>query len=112
MKQPFGVGLLAATLLALSTNAAFADYQLNILHFNDFHSRVRSINKFDATCSAAEEAKNECFGGAARLKAAIDQRRAALAGQNVVVLDAGDNFQGSCSTPPTRVRPKSSFSTT
>lgn len=95
MKQPFGVGLLAAALLALSTSAAFADYQLNILHFNDFHSRVESINKFDATCSAAEEAKNECFGGAARLKAAIDQRRAALAGQNVVVLDAGDNFQGS-----------------
>ncbi len=95
MKQPFRVGLLAATLLALSTSAAFADYQLNILHFNDFHSRVESINKFDATCSAAEEAKNECFGGAARLKAAIDQRRAALAGQNVVVLDAGDNFQGS-----------------
>ena len=95
MKQPFAVGLLAATLLALSTSAAFADYQLNILHFNDFHSRVESINKFDATCSAAEEAKNECFGGAARLKAAIDQRRAALAGQNLLVLDAGDNFQGS-----------------
>lgn len=95
MKQPFGVGLLAATLLALSTSAAFADYQLNILHFNDFHSRVESINKFDATCSAAEEAKNECFGGAARLKTIIDQRRAALAGQNVLVLDAGDNFQGS-----------------
>ncbi len=95
MKQPFGVGLLAATLVALSTSAAFADYQLNILHFNDFHSRVESINKFDATCSAAEEAKNECFGGAARLKTIIDQRRAALAGQNVLVLDAGDNFQGS-----------------
>jgi len=95
MKQPFGVGLLAAAALALSTSTAFADYQLNILHFNDFHSRVESINKFDATCSAAEEAKNECFGGAARLKTAIDQRRAALAGQNVVVLDAGDNFQGS-----------------
>ncbi|ENN87386.1 putative 5'-nucleotidase protein [Rhizobium freirei PRF 81] len=95
MKQPFGACLLAATLLALSSSAAFADYQLNILHFNDFHSRVESINKFDATCSAAEEAKNECFGGAARLKAAIDQRRAALAGQNVLVLDAGDNFQGS-----------------
>jgi 5'-nucleotidase/UDP-sugar diphosphatase len=95
MKQPLGVGLLAAATLALSSSAAFADYQLNILHFNDFHSRVESINKFDATCSTAEEAKNECFGGAARLKAAIDQRRAALAGQNVVVLDAGDNFQGS-----------------
>ncbi|MFT4184580.1 MAG: 5'-nucleotidase C-terminal domain-containing protein [Rhizobium sp.] len=95
MTKPFGVGLLAAAALALSTSAAFADYQLNILHFNDFHSRDESINKFDTTCSAAEEAKNECFGGAARLKTMIDQRRAALAGQNVLVLDAGDNFQGS-----------------
>ncbi|MDL2405532.1 5'-nucleotidase C-terminal domain-containing protein [Rhizobium calliandrae] len=95
MKQPFAVGLLSATLLALNSSAAFADYQLNILHFNDLHSRIESINKFDATCSAAEEAKNECFGGVARLKTAIDQRRAALAGQNVLVLDAGDNFQGS-----------------
>ncbi|MGV1834493.1 5'-nucleotidase C-terminal domain-containing protein [Rhizobium rhizogenes] len=95
MTKPFGVGLLAAAALALSTSAAFADYQLNILHFNDFHSRVESINKFDTTCSAAEEAKNECFGGAARMKTMIDQRRAALAGQNVLVLDAGDNFQGS-----------------
>ncbi|QND48222.1 LysM peptidoglycan-binding domain-containing protein [Rhizobium lusitanum] len=95
MTKPFGVGLLATAALALSTSAAFADYQLNILHFNDFHSRVESINKFDTTCSAAEEAKNECFGGAARMKTMIDQRRAALAGQNVLVLDAGDNFQGS-----------------
>ncbi|AYG60397.1 5'-nucleotidase C-terminal domain-containing protein [Rhizobium jaguaris] len=95
MTKPLGVGLLAAAALALSASAAFADYQLNILHFNDLHSRIESINKFDATCSAAEEAKNECFGGAARLKTAIDQRRAALAGQNVLVLDAGDNFQGS-----------------
>ncbi len=65
MTKPFGVGLLAAAALALSASAAFADYQLNILHFNDFHSRVESINKFDATCSAAEESKNECFGGSA-----------------------------------------------
>ncbi|MDE1997013.1 MAG: multifunctional 2',3'-cyclic-nucleotide 2'-phosphodiesterase/5'-nucleotidase/3'-nucleotidase, partial [Rhizobiaceae bacterium] len=95
MTKPFGIGLLAAAALALSAGTAFADYQLTILHFNDFHSRVESINKFDATCSAEEESKNECFGGAARLKAAIDQRRAALAGQNVLLLDAGDNFQGS-----------------
>ncbi|WFU08193.1 5'-nucleotidase C-terminal domain-containing protein [Rhizobium sp. CB3090] len=95
MTKPFGMGLLAAVALALSASTAFADYQLNILHFNDFHSRVEPINKFDATCSAAEESKNECFGGAARLKTAIDQRRAALAGQNVLLLDAGDNFQGS-----------------
>jgi 5'-nucleotidase/UDP-sugar diphosphatase len=95
MTKSFSFGLLTASMLALSTSAAFADYQLNILHINDFHSRVEPINKFDSTCSAEEEGKNECFGGAARLKTAIDQRRQALSGQNVVLLNAGDNFQGS-----------------
>ncbi|MBL0371715.1 5'-nucleotidase C-terminal domain-containing protein [Rhizobium sp. KVB221] len=87
--------LLSASGLALSAGAALADYELNILHINDFHSRIEAINKFDSTCSAEEEGKNECFGGAARLKTAIDQTRAALAGKNVLLLNAGDNFQGS-----------------
>jgi 5'-nucleotidase len=95
MTKSFQFGLLTASVLALSSSAAFADYQLNILHINDFHSRIEAINKFDSTCSAEEESKKECFGGAARLKTAIDQRRAALAGQNVLTLNAGDNFQGS-----------------
>jgi 5'-nucleotidase/UDP-sugar diphosphatase len=88
-------GLMTASMLALSTSAAFADYELNILHINDFHSRIESINKFDSTCTAEEEGKNECFGGAARLQVAIDQQRQELTGKNVVLLNAGDNFQGS-----------------
>ncbi|WP_349435815.1 5'-nucleotidase C-terminal domain-containing protein [Pararhizobium sp. A13] len=88
-------GLMTASILALSTSAAFADYELNILHINDFHSRIESINKYDSTCTAEEEGKNECFGGAARLKVAIDQKRGELAGKNVLLLNAGDNFQGS-----------------
>ncbi|PZM10323.1 bifunctional metallophosphatase/5'-nucleotidase [Rhizobium tubonense] len=95
MSKSVGLGLLTLSLLALNAGAAFADYQLNILHINDFHSRDESINKFDATCTADEETKKECFGGAARLKTEIDERRKALAGQNVILLDAGDNFQGS-----------------
>ncbi|QPB19078.1 5'-nucleotidase C-terminal domain-containing protein [Rhizobium sp. 007] len=95
MTKSFSFGLLTASMLALSAGAAFADYKLNILHINDFHSRIESINKFDSTCSAEDEGKNACFGGAARLKTAIDQRRQALSGQNVLLLNAGDNFQGS-----------------
>ncbi|OLP61160.1 multifunctional 2',3'-cyclic-nucleotide 2'-phosphodiesterase/5'-nucleotidase/3'-nucleotidase [Xaviernesmea oryzae] len=95
MTKTLRTGFLAASLLSLSSGAAFADYTLEILHINDFHSRIEAINKFDSTCSAEEESKNQCFGGAARLKTALDQRRAALAGQNVLVLNAGDNFQGS-----------------
>ncbi len=91
------LGLLATSLLALSGGTAFADYELNILHINDLHSRIEPINKYDSTCSAEEEGKNECFGGIARMKTAIDTRRKALsdAGANVLVLDAGDQFQGS-----------------
>ncbi|MCA1492028.1 bifunctional metallophosphatase/5'-nucleotidase [Sinorhizobium alkalisoli] len=88
-------GLITASLLALSSGAAFADYELNILHINDLHSRIESINKYDSTCSAEEEEKNECFGGVARLKTLIDQKRQELAGKNVLLLNAGDNFQGS-----------------
>lgn len=88
-------GLMTASILALSSGAAFADYELNILHINDLHSRIESINKFDSTCSAEEEGKNECFGGVARLKSLIDQKRQDLSGKNVLLLNAGDNFQGS-----------------
>ncbi|MBD9373499.1 5'-nucleotidase C-terminal domain-containing protein [Rhizobium sp. ARZ01] len=89
------IGLLTASLLALSGGTAFADYELDILHINDLHSRIEPINKFDSTCSAEEEGKNECFGGVARLKTAIDAQRQALSGKNVLLLNAGDNFQGS-----------------
>ncbi|WP_454746892.1 5'-nucleotidase C-terminal domain-containing protein [Ciceribacter selenitireducens] len=88
-------GLLSASVLTLSASGAFADFELNILHTNDFHSRVEAINKFDSTCSAEEAGKNECFGGVARMKTAIDTRRAELKDTNVLVLDAGDQFQGS-----------------
>jgi 5'-nucleotidase/UDP-sugar diphosphatase len=90
-------GLLAASILALSSGAAFADYELNILHINDLHSRIEAINKYDSTCSAEEAGKNECFGGIARVKTAIDTARKQItdAGGNVLTLDAGDQFQGS-----------------
>ena len=91
----FRSGLLAASIIALSSGSALADYELNILHINDLHSRIESINKTDSTCSAEEEGKGECFGGVARLKTAIDTQRQALAGKNVLLLNAGDNFQGS-----------------
>ncbi|OAE40593.1 5'-nucleotidase C-terminal domain-containing protein [Agrobacterium tumefaciens] len=97
MKKIFGMGMLSVSVITLSAGAALADYELNILHINDFHSRIESINKFDSTCSAEEEGKNECFGGAARLLTAINQTRDALKGEgkNVLLLNAGDNFQGS-----------------
>lgn len=86
---------ISVSALAMSASASFADYTLNILHINDWHSRIESNNKFESTCSAEEETKGECIGGAARLITALKQERDKLNGQNVIFLSAGDNFQGS-----------------
>ena len=76
---------------------ATAETTLHILHINDLHSRVQPINRFDSTCNAEDDAAGECFGGVARVATAINTLRDELtaAGENVVVLDAGDQFQGS-----------------
>lgn len=87
----------SAMLLALgaTTGVARAEFNLTILHINDFHARFEPINKYDSNCSEEDAAEKSCFGGAARLKAAIEQRREALDNSNVVLLSAGDEFQGS-----------------
>lgn len=87
--------LSSAATLALTAGVASAEYSLTILHTNDIHSRIESINKYDSTCGADDETEGKCFGGVARIKTMIDTKRAALAGQNFLVLDAGDPFQGS-----------------
>ncbi|WP_213216574.1 bifunctional metallophosphatase/5'-nucleotidase [Roseibium polysiphoniae] len=92
--------LFGATALAMTTalsGAAMADYTLTILHTNDVHSRIESINKYDSTCDAESETEGKCFGGVARIKTKIDERRDELTGEgaNFVVVDAGDQFQGS-----------------
>ena len=87
--------LMGTAALALSAGMASAEYTLHILHTNDMHSRIESINKYDSTCNAEGEAEGSCFGGFARVKTAIEAKKAELAGQNVVTLDAGDPFQGS-----------------
>ncbi len=88
--------LLASGALALSAPASLA-FTLNILHVNDQHSRIESVTKTDSSCNAEGEAAGECFGGAARVKAAVEAARdkLAAAGEPVIVLDAGDEFSGS-----------------
>lgn len=88
---------LSLALLGLGATPSQADYALTILHINDLHSRLEPITKYDSTCAADDDAEGKCFGGIARVKAKVDERRAALAaeGKNVITLDAGDQFQGS-----------------
>ncbi|MEO5323445.1 5'-nucleotidase C-terminal domain-containing protein [Mesorhizobium sp. CC13] len=95
MKRLAAIAALSASAFGYSVAPSFADYTLTILHINDWHSRIESNNKFESTCSAEEEGKGECIGGAARLVTAIAQERKKLEGQNVLLLNGGDNFQGS-----------------
>ena len=87
----------AALALVLTAGFAQADYTLHILHVNDLHSRIEPITKSDSTCKVEDDAAGDCFGGVARLATKVAELRAALEaeGQNVILLDAGDQFQGS-----------------
>ncbi|MEM7317631.1 MAG: bifunctional metallophosphatase/5'-nucleotidase [Pseudomonadota bacterium] len=87
--------LASVAALGMTAGMAAADYKLTILHTNDIHSRIESINKYDSTCSAEDEGEGKCFGGVARIKSMVDAKRAAMPDDNLLVLDAGDPFQGS-----------------
>ncbi|MEM7440192.1 MAG: bifunctional metallophosphatase/5'-nucleotidase [Pseudomonadota bacterium] len=86
--------LLATTAIAAVASMAQADLTLTILHTNDVHDRFEPISKYDSGCSDEDNAEGKCFGGIARLITAIDAAKA-RAGDNVLLLDAGDWFQGS-----------------
>lgn len=87
--------ILGSTAMAAGLSLAApvaAETTLHILHINDLHSRIQPINRFDSTCPAEDDAAGECFGGVARIATAINAIRGDLeaAGENVIVLDAGD----------------------
>lgn len=92
--------LLTAGAAVLATPAivrAQAPLRLTVLHTNDVHSRHEPINRLGAACRTEEQRPGACFGGSARLAAAIVAERAVAAaeGRIVLMLDAGDQFMGS-----------------
>lgn len=89
--------LLGAAALLGMTAAAQADFTMTVLHINDLHSRILPINKYDSTCGQEDLAENKCFGGFARVAKVLNDRRDAIeaGGGHVLVMDAGDQFQGS-----------------
>lgn len=89
--------LTAVSVLALCAGAVQAETVLHILHTNDVHSRIESINAYDSTCDAETETAGECFGGSARFVTKIAELRQQFeeAEEPVILLDGGDQFQGS-----------------
>ena len=82
----------SAAVLALSSGMAWADFNLTILHTNDFHARFEPISKYDSGCSAEDNEAGECFGGSARLVTAIEEAKGRA--ENWLLVDGGDQFQG------------------
>uniref|UniRef100_A0A673KT77 5'-nucleotidase n=1 Tax=Sinocyclocheilus rhinocerous TaxID=307959 RepID=A0A673KT77_9TELE len=63
------------------------EFELTLLHTNDVHARVEETNKDSGKCT-----KPPCFAGVARRFTKIKQVRSKE--KNVLLLDAGDQFQG------------------
>lgn len=89
--------LTAVSAAALFAGSAQAETVLHILHTNDLHSRIEAINEYDSTCDQEAKDAGECFGGVARVASKVEELRDRIRaeGGDVIVLDAGDQYQGS-----------------
>ncbi|XP_041983040.1 apyrase-like isoform X2 [Aricia agestis] len=69
--------------------ASCQDYELNIVHYNDFHARFVETSPAGTVCNPSDE---PCIGGFARLTTLI--REALQREPESLVLNGGDSFQG------------------
>ncbi|XP_072855161.2 5'-nucleotidase [Pogona vitticeps] len=78
---------LLALLCAFFSAARGGSFQLTILHTNDVHARVEETSRDSGKCAG-----QDCYGGVARRATKIREIRATH--DNVLLLDAGDQYQG------------------
>ncbi|KAJ8023892.1 5'-nucleotidase [Holothuria leucospilota] len=78
----------AYTVLVIAT----CNYELTILHTNDVHARFEQFDRYGVSCSAEDAAQGYCYGGVARRYTMAEEIRGSR--ENVLLLDAGDQFQG------------------
>lgn len=70
-----------------------AGFEFTILHTNDIHTRFEETDSYGGECTNELAALNQCFGGVARRATVIKQLTES--NPNVILIDAGDEFQGS-----------------
>lgn len=77
----------------IQDDAIYRDWlNLTILHTNDIHSHIESVNQNVQPCSEIDLEKNQCWGGMARLITAISEYRNRF--PDSLLFDAGDQLQG------------------
>ncbi len=88
------LAILVALLLSVVpvVTAQEGEFTLVVLHTNDVHARVLQFSSSGSACSEEDAAEGNCFGGVARRATAINDVRDE--GGNVILVDAGDQFQG------------------
>lgn len=77
-------------LLLLGFSVSTAAWDLVLLHTNDVHARVEETSKHSGKCGSSSS--SGCFAGVARRATVIKRIRSNES--NVLLLDAGDQFQG------------------
>ena len=87
-----GLFVVHVLLLLLSAQTILANYDLTILHTNDVHDRKEQFDSGGGMCSEEEASTGRCYGGVARTATMVKDIKAQV--DNVLFLDAGDQFQG------------------
>ncbi|XP_055533444.1 apyrase-like [Wyeomyia smithii] len=80
------------TIIALLSIACGQDdnFELSIIHINDFHARFEEVDNSSVTCDSSDG--TACVGGYARMVTVVKELLATRT--NPLYLNAGDNFQG------------------
>ena len=88
------LGVVVALLMSVVpvAMAQGGEYTLTVLHTNDVNARVLQFHQYGISCDEEDAAAGKCFGGVARRATKVDEIRAE--GGNLILVDAGDQFQG------------------
>ncbi|XP_071113275.1 5'-nucleotidase-like [Haliotis cracherodii] len=85
---------LAAIILGVSCFIRNGEaFNLTVVHTNDIHAHFEQTNIRGGPCSAKDAAANKCYGGYARIVTKVKEYRN-LKPNNTIVIDAGDQYQG------------------
>lgn len=90
------IWLLAAVPIQTAPRTSSTAVEFVVLHNNDMHSRFEQTGKYSNACQPDEIIANKCYGGFARVSAALKRFRteAQNGGPSVLYLNAGDTYTG------------------
>lgn len=86
-------GLALAVVVSTLLYHVVADFNLTIMHTNDVHARIVEAHKYGGVCTEKHQQSGSCVGGVSRRATEIKRIRA-QSGNASLLLDGGDQFQG------------------